>query len=64
VFAWELCRLHDNFYRDDDAQAKFLRFPPHLFDKPHTAGTGALGIPAEWAFDSHEPFNAKVDLEF
>lgn len=56
VFAWELCRLHDELNRSGHARNPFIHLPSQLFDHPPKIGEKLFGIPSEMALDSDNPF--------
>lgn len=58
VFAWELCRRHDKFNRDDNARDKHVYFPKRTFVE--TLKTSRLRLQQDWpdgiALDPTRPF--------
>lgn len=56
-FAWELCKRHDDFNRDEGRRAKFKYFPEGTFDKPITTNAKMQAVwPNGIALDSKNPF--------
>jgi len=61
-FAWELCKSHDNFNRDEATRDDILYFPGHLFDKPlSTDANHQENWPLGIALDPSKAFHLKPD---
>ena len=63
-FAWELCRAHDKFNRDDQTRSELLYFPERLFDRPlSTDAAHQNNWPLEMALEPAKSVFLKTDPE-
>lgn len=59
LFAWQLCKFHDDFHRSETARQRFVYFPERMFDRVLKLNVGAyLEWPAGIALDPRNPFHA------
>jgi Zn-dependent peptidase ImmA (M78 family) len=60
-FAYQLCKLHDEFNKRPDMRKQHIHFPDHTFDKTFNMNNTAwyLDWPAEIMLDSKNPFHKR-----
>jgi Zn-dependent peptidase ImmA (M78 family) len=58
-FAWELCRLHDLFNKNEDERKKHIFFPDDTFKQPFKMSDSkewSVNWPDGFALDTENPF--------
>lgn len=64
-FAWELCRLHDKFNRNDHLRGSQVLFPQAIFDAPlNTDISRKENWPLGMEIDSANPFTKRPPIDF
>ncbi|HEX3798384.1 MAG TPA: hypothetical protein VH413_06745 [Verrucomicrobiae bacterium] len=64
IFAWQLCRAHDKFNKDEASREKHVYFPEHTFDAP--LKTSSTDNCPEWprgiSLDPDNTFHGKTGM--